>query len=430
VATIVFIPEPDAWGPTNNLVGIADVLRRRGHRCIFAITESFKGEIEKAGLEERHLRTTPPTEAEESVGQFWVDFVAETAPIFRKPTLDQIDEFIRPTWQALADGIAYGDERAYEILQEVEADVVVEDCVSSWPAVQRHGAPWVRIVSCNPLELPDPDLPPVFSGYAAGDQTGWGEFRAAYEESVHPTWAAFAELHLERGSSPLSPLEFQHTSPQANVYVYPADVDYARALPLGNSWYRVDASVRTTDAAFELPEELAARDGKLVYLSLGSLGSADVGLMQRLLDVLGETDHRVLVSLGPRAEELRLGPNTAGASFLPQVSLMPEVDLVITHGGNNTFVECLYFGKPMIVLPLFWDQYDNAQRADETGVGIRLDTYRFTADELRGAVDRLVTDDALHARLAEISGRLQADSGTERIADLVEEAARAPQPSK
>jgi MGT family glycosyltransferase len=424
VSTIVFIPEPEAWGPTNNLVGIADVLRRRGHRCVFAITESFRGEMEKVGLEERLLRTTPPAEKEETVGQFWVDFIAETAPIFRKPTLEQIDEFIRPTWQALADGIAYGDERAYEILQEVEADAVVQDCVSSWPAVQRHGAPWVRVVSCNPLELPDPDLPPSFSGYAAGDRAGWNEYRAAYEETVQPTWAAFSELHVERGSQQLPHLEFQHTSPQANVYVYPAEVDYPRREPLGSTWHRVGSAVRTTDAPFELAAELSERDGKLVYLSLGSLGSADVELMQRLLDVLAETEHRVLVSIGPRGNELRLGVNAVGAPFLPQVSLLPEVDLVITHGGNNTFCECLHFGKPMIVLPLFWDQYDNAQRADETGVGVRLDPYRFKDDELGGAVDRLLADEGLGKRLARISERLRATSGTERIADLVEGAVR------
>ena len=65
-------------------------------------------------------------------------------------------------------------------------------------------------------------------------------------------------------------------------------------------------------------------------------------------------------------------------------------DLVITHGGNNTTTEAFHFGKPMIVLPLFWDQYDNAQRVDELGFGVRLDTYAFEDRELREAVDRLL----------------------------------------
>ena len=334
-------------------------------------------------------------------------------------------QFIQPTWQVLADGIAYGDERLGEILEDVLPDVVVEDCVSSWPAVQRHGTPWVRVVSCNPLEMADPDVPPTFSGYAADDRAGWDEYRAEYRRSVLPTWAEFAKLHAERGSGPLRELEFQHVSPQANVYVYPAEVDYPRRDALGPGWHRVGSSVRATDEPYELPAEIADGDAALVYLSLGSLGSADVELMQRLLDVLGTTGHRVLVSLGARADELRLPANAAGASFVPQVSLMPHVDVVLTHGGNNTFCECLHFGRPMVVLPLFWDQYDNAQRAAETGVGVRLDPYRFEDAELTGAIDRLLGDDALRTRLAEISGRVRAERGTERLADLIEGAAAA-----
>ena len=170
-----------------------------------------------------------------------------------------------------------------------------------------------------------------------------------------------------------------HTSPDCNLYVYPRELDYTDARPLDDTWHRIDSSVRETDEDYQLPPEVADRgEGSgLIYLSLGSLGGADIALMQRLIDILGATRHRVIVSMGPRADELRLADNMVGAATLPQTTLMPQVDLVITHGGNNTTTEAMHFGKPMIVLPLFWDQYDNAQRVHELGYGVRLPTYAF-----------------------------------------------------
>jgi len=109
-----------------------------------------------------------------------------------------------------------------------------------------------------------------------------------------------------------------------------------------------------------------------------------------------------------------------GAEFLPQTRIIPLVDLVITHGGNNTVTESVHFGKPMIVLPLFWDQYDNAQRVAETGFGVRLDTYRFADGELRSAIDQLLGDHELRARVDAVGARVRASDGVTRAADLIE----------
>ena len=87
MATVVFFPE-GAFGPTNNCVGIGQVLRDRGHRVVFVIEESFVGSLEAQGFEERLMRLGPPAEQEEDAGQFWKDFIRETAPVFRKPTIE------------------------------------------------------------------------------------------------------------------------------------------------------------------------------------------------------------------------------------------------------------------------------------------------------------------------------------------------------
>jgi MGT family glycosyltransferase len=418
VATIVFFPE-GAFGPTNNCVGIGDVLRRRGHRVVFIVEESFAGSLEAKGFEERLMRLGPPPEHEEAPGQFWKDFIRDTAPVFRQPTIEQLEGFIQPTWQALCDGARYVEPRLREIIGELQPDVIVEDNVVGFPALPASGRAWVRIVSCNPAELKDAHVPPTFSGYATRDQSDWEEFRAEYDRVHRKLWQGFDGFMRESGAPPLPELEFIHESDYLNLYVYPAEADYERGRPLDERWQRLDSCVRTTDE--EWPE-LAdfAGDGALVYLSLGSLGSADVDLMKRLVETLAGTPHRYVVSKGPQAGEYELADNMRGAEFLPQTTILPRADLVITHGGNNTVTESFHFGKPMIVLPLFWDQYDNAQRVDELGFGVRLDTYGHEPDELRATVDRLLSDDGVRGRLAPISRRLQASPGTERAAELIE----------
>ena len=429
--TIVFFPE-GAFGPTNNCVGIGAVLRERGHRVVFIVEESFAGTLEAKGFEERLMRLGPPPEVPEVPGQFWKDFIRDTAPVFRTSTIEQLGSFIQPTWQALVDGAKYVHPRLLDIFDEVRPDVIVEDNVVAFPALPAAGRPWVRIASCNPAELLDPAVPPVFSGYPSADRAGWDVFRAEYRRIHADLWHDFDAFCRERGApglpdSPSGPA-FIHESPYLNLYLYPAEVDYPRSVPLAPTWHRLDACVRTTELAWELPESLSGRAGALIYLSLGSLGSADVQLMRRLVDVLSRTPHRYIVSKGPQHGAFELAENMVGAEFLPQPSILPMVDLVITHGGNNTVTECFQAGKPMIVLPLFWDQYDNAQRIDETGFGVRLPTYTFKDDEIGTAIDRLLGDARLHARLAAISARLRASPGTVRAADLIERLAVTGQP--
>jgi MGT family glycosyltransferase len=422
--TILFMPE-SAYGPTNQCIGLGDVLLRRGHRVAFAAEASWKGRLEALGFEEDLVDLAPPAEGDQDAGQFWKDFVRETAPEFRKPTVEQLSTFVRPTWQALIDGAQYCEPRLREIVARTKPDVVVEDNVVAFPALLTGGAPFVRIVSCNPLEVGGDGIAPVFSGLPADDPGEWAAFRTEYDRTHREMWTAFAAWVVEQGAPPLPDLEFVHTSDAANLYVFPAEADYTDARPLGPTWHRMDSSVRETDEPYELPAAVRDRpDGSaLVYLSLGSLGSADVDLMRRLVDVLGRTPHRYVVSKGPQHAEYELADNMVGAEFLPQTRIVPLVDAVLTHGGNNTVTEALHFGKPMVLLPLFWDQYDNAQRMDELGFGVRLATYAFTDDEMTRALST-VLDPALRARVAAVGEQVRARDGLRAGADVIERVAR------
>ena len=422
--TVLFMPE-SAYGPTNNCIGIGTVLRRRGHRVVFAAESSWRGRLAPYGFEERMVDLAPPAAdgVEQDAGQFWKDFVRETAPVFRRPTVEQLAGFVQPTFQALVDGAMYCEAGLREIVANVRPDVVVEDNVVSFPALMTSGRPWVRIVSCQPLEIRGGAIPPPYSGLPASSSATWVPFREEFDRTHRESWAAFNAWVQEQGAPPLPELEFMHTSPDLNLYVYPEAIDYTDARPLDSSWHRLDSSVRgvpTDDGGFDLSMLERNDDVRLVYLSLGSLGSADVDLMRRLIELLAGLPYRFVVSMGPCHAELTLADNMVGAEFLPQTAILPLVDAVITHGGNNTTTEALHFGKPMVVLPLFWDQYDNAQRLHERGLGIRLGTYTCTSDEVAAALDRVTSDVVLRTRLDGVSREIRARDGVSRAADLIE----------
>ncbi len=426
--TVLFLPE-SAHGPTNQCIGIGKVLLDRGHTVVFAAERSWEGKLAPLGFVEALVDLAePPAQDEgsdasdEAAGQFWIDFINETAPEFRKPTIEQLASFIQPTYQALIDGAKYAEPHLKAIIAEHRPDVLVEDNVVAFPALVTSGAPFVRIVSCNPLEIRGSDIAPTFSGYAAADRSGWAEFLDEFDSTHQATWEDFDAWVQAQGAPPLRPREFIHTSEVANLYVYPEELDYVADRPLDATWHRMDSSLRQTDGEFEMPAAFADRPegSAVIYLSLGSLGGADISLLQRLIDVLGTTPHKVVVSMGPRADELRLAAHKGGDAIVPQTKVIPQVDLVITHGGNNTTTESLHFGKPMIVLPLFWDQYDNAQRVEESGYGRRLSTYGFSDEELLGAIDELLSDTALRARAEAAGEAIRARDGLRVGADVIE----------
>ena len=67
------------------------MLRRRGHRVVFVVEESFAGTLEARGFEERLMRLAPAPEVPEQPGQFWKDFIRDTAPAFRGSTTEQLE---------------------------------------------------------------------------------------------------------------------------------------------------------------------------------------------------------------------------------------------------------------------------------------------------------------------------------------------------
>ncbi|OTF81719.1 hypothetical protein BLA29_009735, partial [Euroglyphus maynei] len=208
-------------------------------------------------------------------------------------------------------------------------------------------------------------------------------------------------------------LDLTFLSPYLNIYGYPEELDYSDKAKLPEHFIRIDTFCRTeiSDSSFSLPEEFQrsklTANIRLIYVSMGSFGSANIGLMQRIIDAIANSPHKFIISMGLYHQQIRLALNMFGQPYLPQTQILPLLDMVITHGGNNTVTETMSFGKPMLILPLYTDQLDNAQRVEECGYGHRIDTYRFTTTELNRMIDDILDDRMMAERCERAMLRIQ-----------------------
>ncbi|OTF76853.1 hypothetical protein BLA29_007702 [Euroglyphus maynei] len=125
--------------------------------------------------------------------------------------------------------------------------------------------------------------------------------------------------------------------------------------------------------------------------------------------------------MGVANSQFQLADNMWGKPYLVQTKILPLVDLVLTHGGNNTVTEAFYYGKPMIVMPLFADQYDNAQRILEKGYGNRINGYLFKHGELCKMIDQILNDKQMIQKCKQAGERMRSSDSKQKACEKIEE---------
>ena len=418
--TIIFFPEA-AFGPALNCVGIAQSCRDLGHRPVFVADRSFAGVFSKYGFEEHLVDMSEPMD-ESVASQFWKGFIASHLPHFRLSPVEQISTYVVPVWKAVVDSAIYVENELEKVLAEIEPDLICVDNIILFPATKCAGCPWIRIISCSENEIPDPDLPPHLSGCGEKDRACWEAYRAEFNRCIKPCHDRFLEFLRSKDQPPYELGEFFETSPSLNLLLYPKPLAFVRRRPLDPRRFQYLEGCVRDEQMYQVPDFPGRNDQPLLYMSYGSLGSADTDLIKRQIEVLGRRPYRVLVNVsdysdayGDLPENVRISP------FFPQPAVLPHCDLVIHHGGNNTFNEALYFGKPSLIMPFCWDGLDNATRVHETGYGLRLPRYEWNDEEFTGTIERLLRDVPMKERLSRISAHMRSEDGRRKAAQLIDE---------
>jgi UDP:flavonoid glycosyltransferase YjiC (YdhE family) len=118
-----------------------------------------------------------------------------------------------------------------------------------------------------------------------------------------------------------------------------------------------------------------------------------------------------------------LPPSVRHCAFAPFRQLLPLCGAVVHHGGVGTTAAALEAGCPQLILPLAWDQPDNAARVRRLGVGLSLGPRQRTAGHLIRALIRLLNPE-VRARCQAVSARAGNGDGLEAAAGWVENLGR------
>ena len=296
------------------------------------------------------------------------------------------------------------------------------DNVILFPEVKQFGTPWVRIISCSENEIPDPQIPPHLSGCGENDRDCFRKYEDHFNEVIRPIHDRFNEFLAAHGEAPYPLGQFFEASPYLNLLLYPEAVKFHRAQPLDPGRFQYLEGCVRQEQPYTLPTFFKNADKPVIYVSFGSLGCGDVATLRRLIDALGQLPLRALVNVGANLDEYANIPaNVVLDKWFPQPSVIPQVDAVIHHGGNNTFTECLHFGKPSIIMPYVWDGHDNATRVHETGHGIRMHRNRWTLEDLGRNLQTVLTDSMMKRRLAATSKQMHERAGPARAAHLLDQ---------
>ncbi|NEP59081.1 MAG: glycosyl transferase family 1, partial [Symploca sp. SIO2G7] len=161
-----------------------------------------------------------------------------------------------------------------------------------------------------------------------------------------------------------------------------------------------------------------------IYASLGTLQNRLLWIFQMIAEACIGLDAQLVISLGRDAEPESLPElpgNTLVVGYAPQLELLQQATLTITHAGMNTTLESLSNGVPMVAIPITNDQPGVAARIAWTGTGEVVTLKSLSVPKLRGVIEQVLTEDSYKKNALRLQEAIRRAGGVKRAADIIEQ---------
>jgi MGT family glycosyltransferase len=379
-----------AHGHVNPSLEVIRELVARGHRVTYAIPPIFAEKVAETGAEVKPWNSILPTPDDDP--EAWGTTL-----------LDNVEPFLNDAVQALPQLI-----EAYE---GDEPDLVIHD-ITSYPA-RVLGHRWgVPVISLSPNLV-------AWEGYEQEvAEPMWQEPKKT--ERGRAYYAKF-EAWLKENGIDLHPDRFAGRPDRSLVLipkVFQPNAD------------RVDETVYTFvgacqgDRSHEGDWQRPEGAEKVVLVSLGSSFTKQPAFYRECVKAFsGLPGWHLVLQIGKNVDPSELGEIPADVevhSWVPQLAILKQADLFVTHAGAGGSQEGLATATPMIAVPQAVDQFGNADMLQSLGVARHVPTEEATADSLRTTALALLDDPEVARRLKDIQAGMAGEGGTRRAADLIE----------
>ena len=402
-------------------VGLGVKLRARGHQVTLAAPETYRALADTLGLGFR------PLVSAEEVGRMLADPDLWHPLRSGRMMARWGSEFIARQYDLLAD-LAGGSGRVLVANPGVLAARLAQEKLAC-PTATLLLQPGLLPSTIAPPEMPAGLNLPRWAPRSLGELYWAAVDAAGYLLVARPLNKARAAL----GLPPVRRLFRWWLSPELVVGLFPDC--YAARQPDWPAQLRLAGFGRYDgDRGGDLADDVRTfcRSGSApVAFTLGTGMTHAAGFFRAAVtacELLGARG--VLLTKYPHQLPARLPPGFRHCSFAPFRQLLPLCGAVVHHGGIGTTAAALCAGIPQLILPLAWDQPDNAERVRRLGVGARLGPRQRTAGHLARALARLMTTE-VRARCRVVADRVGEVDGLDVAATWVEElAARSVTPAR
>ncbi|HDR4604178.1 glycosyl transferase [Bacillus cereus] len=379
-------------GHVNPTLALIKELVKRGEEVVYYCVEEYKGKIEKTGASFR------PYE----------NFLEKVDMLERMNGKINPSELLLHMVKSMDNIIKI----VIEELKEEKYDYVIYDnnFAVGWIVAEALNLP--KISSCTTFAVTKKLFNALMNNHNEGDKMS-----PLYQEVTHilEKWQKVYVFSMNEKKNVM-------TCAGNITIVYTSEFFQPDVEELDDSYIFVGPSITSRkdvqEVVFKQKEE-----EKLIYISMGTVFNQQMDFYYICFEAFKNFPATIILSVGKHIDINQMKnvpPNFKVYNYVPQLEVLKHANLFITHGGMNSSSESLYFGVPMIVIPVMGDQPIVAQRIEDLKAGIQLNLKKLTPVILHNAVMEILSNDVYLENTHKIKCTLKDAGGYNKAADIIE----------